>query len=305
MIGRLARCFLLAALVLGQGAAYAADCQTTTVRQAVAAGSISTKVAGSGPDVVLLHGLFAQKEQWDALLCALAGAGFRASAIDLPGYAQSTGYDIEVYALENQAELIDEALRARGIDRFHLAGNSMGGAIAAIYSGRYPQKVASLAFIGGPLGVGEWAEPVRRAILAGVNPFIPLDQAQLDVELRLLLVDVPQLPAEVKQAMVAPYLDNTRHYRQVWDIVNLYGKALLAQPPSPLPALILWGENDQIFDVAAARPLAELYPNSRRVLLDKAGHLPMLDAPTATAAAYVDFLRLSSQRVAPGRRPSP
>lgn len=44
--------------------------------------------AGEGPLVVLLHGLFAQKEQWDALLCLLSAAGYTAIAPDLPGYGK-------------------------------------------------------------------------------------------------------------------------------------------------------------------------------------------------------------------------
>ena len=285
------RCSLLGALLFSLGAARGADCEKATRSEAVADGVISYQVAGAGPDVVLLHGLFAQKEQWDELLCDLASAGYRASALDLPGYAQSRGHRVEVYALENQVELIAQLMRQRRIERFHLAGNSMGGAIAAIYARQHPQQVASLAFIGGPLGIGEWAEPVRKVIVGGVNPFIPVDQQQLDLEFQLLMVKVPQLSVDVKQAIIAPYVDQPGHFRQVWDIVNLYGNALRSLPPNRLSTLIVWGSKDQVFDVAGVQPLAESFPNSRRVVLDEAGHLPMIDAPAATAAAYVDFLR--------------
>jgi len=289
MIKLLAHGFLL--VCLGMATAKGADCEISSLNEPVEDGTIAYQVAGAGPDVLLLHGLFAQKEQWNEVLCALAKAGYRASALDLPGYAQSTGYPIEVYALENQVELIDRLMRVRGVANFHLAGNSMGGAIAALYAKRYPHQVASLAFIGGPLGIGEWAAPVKQAILRGVNPFIPIDQRQLDLELRLLLVNVPVLPAELKQAMIAPYVDHRQHYRQVWDIVNLYGSALRAQQSSRLPTLIVWGNKDQIFDVGGAQSLIEKYPNSQQVFLDDVGHLPMLDAPATTADVYADFLR--------------
>jgi len=289
MIKLLARSFLV--ICLGIATANGADCEIGSFNEPVEEGTIAYQVAGVGPDVLLLHGLFAQKEQWNEVLCALAKAGYRASALDLPGYAQSSGYPIEVYALENQVKLIDRLMRVRGVANFHLAGSSMGGAIAALYAKRYPHQVASLAFIGGPLGIGEWAEPVRQAILSGVNPFIPADQQQLDLELRLLLVNAPALPADVKQAMIAPYIDHRQHYRQVWDIVNLYGNALRSQQPSRLPTLIVWGNKDLIFDVAGAHSLIEKYPNSWQVFLDDVGHLPMLDAPATTATVYADFLR--------------
>ena len=295
---RIIKSFLLA-LCLGFGTAQGADCEIASFSEPIGDGKMAYQVAGSGADVLLLHGLFAQKEQWNALLCALAGAGYRASAPDLPGYAQSTGYPVEVYALENQVELIDRLMQRRGISRFHLAGNSMGGAIAALYAASHPQQVASLAFIGGPLGVGEWAEPVRQAIVSGANPFIPLDQAQLDRELRLLLTRVPDLPSDAKQALIAPYVENQRHYRQVWDIVNLYGHALRKLPSNRVPTLIVWGTKDQVFDVGGAQALIEQYPQNRPVLLDGVGHLPMLDAPASVGSIYADFLRQNPHPVRP------
>lgn len=291
-VRRLVKALILACgLAIFSVTARGADCGIAVFKEPLGDGTMVYAVAGSGPDVLLLHGLFAQKEQWNELLCALADAGYRASAPDLPGYAQSTGYPVSVYALENQVELIDRLMRRRGISRFHLAGNSMGGAIAALYAKRYPRQVATLAFIGGPLGIGEWAAPVRQAIVEGINPFIPLDQGQLDLELRLLLARVPDLAPAAKQAMIAPYLANTQHYRQVWDIVNLYDDALRSLPPNRLPTLIVWGTKDQVFDVAGAAWLTDRYPRSRPVLLDDVGHLPMLDAPASVARIYADFLR--------------
>lgn len=281
------------AFCLGIATAHGADCEIASFDEPVGEGTMAYQVAGSGPDVLLLHGLFAQKEQWNAVLCALANSGYRASALDLPGYGQSTGYPVYVYALENQVALIDRLMQRRGISRFHLAGNSMGGAIAALYARSYPHQLASLAFIGGPLGIGEWAAPVRQAIVSGINPFIPLAQEQLDLELRLLLTRVPELPPAAKQAMIVPYIDNQPHYRQVWDIVNLYGNALRSLPANRVPTLIVWGKQDLVFDVADVPSLIDKYPDSRPVLLDDVGHLPMLDAPALTAKIYADFLRQS------------
>ena len=282
--------FILA-LCVGIASARGADCEIAAYNEPVGDGTMAYLVAGAGPDVLLLHGLFAQKEQWNGLLCALADAGYRASAPDLPGYAQSTGYPVEVYALENQVELIERLMQRRGIVRFHLAGNSMGGAIAALYAASHPRQVASLAFIGGALGIGDWAASVKQAIRSGINPFIPLDQAQLDLELRLLLAHAPALPCDTKQSMIAPYLANPHHYRQVWDIVNTYGNALRSLPKNRLPTLIVWGVQDQVFDVAGVTSLADKYPDNRAALLDGVGHLPMLEAPAGTAEIYADFLK--------------
>ena len=290
MIGLLLRSCVLTFLLFVTVLARAEDCGAQSVVEPVGDASISVKVAGDGPDVVLLHGLFAQKEQWDAVLCALANAGFRVSAPDLPGYAQSRGFGINVYALEKQADLLDELMRRRGIERVHLAGNSMGGAIAAIYAQRHARRVATLAFIGGPQGIVDWGEPVKAALRAGVNPFIPTDVSEFEHELELLLMHPPALPDDVKQAVVDAYAADRHRLRQIWDIFNLYGNALQRLPRTRLPTLIVWGRHDGVFPVDGARALAARYPNSRRVILDDAGHLPMLDTPQRTAAVYADFL---------------
>ena len=277
-------------------AAQGAVCNIESSTQAVEQGTIPYRSAGSGSEVLLLHGLFAQKEQWDEVLCALAQAGYRATAPDLPGYGQSTGFGLAAYALEEQVTLLEHFMRARGVARFHLAGSSMGGTIAAMYANQYPGRVMSLTFVGGVLGIGEWGTPVKQAIFKGINPFIPVTGAQIDLELSLLLNKAPVLPESSKSAMVRPYTDQHTHYQQVWNIVSLYGNALKTMKPNPVRTLILWGEKDQVFDVAGALALAKKYPHSRRFLIPDVGHLPMLEAPATVAREYTAFLSQAQGR---------
>ena len=251
--------------------------------------------AGAGPSILLLHGLFASKEQWDGLLCLLAASGYTAIAPDLPGYGQSVDFPVSDYPLENQVARLRQFMDHLGIVTADLAGNSMGGAIAALYLQQYPQQIRTLAFIGPPLGIAEWSPQVQAAIHQGVNPFIPVDAAQLDLELSLLFVNPPSLPEEIKQAMLKDYVERNRHYQQVWTIVSLYDAVL-----EPLrfwlqaPTLILWGENDQIFAIDGATLLRQRFPRGRLVRLPNAGHLPHLENAKETAAIYLDFLRTYS-----------
>ena len=90
--------------------------------------------------------------------------------------------------------------------------------------------------------------------------------------------------------------------RQIWDIFNLYGDVLQRLPRTRLPTLIVWGAQDAVFPVDGARALAARYPNSRRIILDDVGHLPMLDAAQLTAMHYVAFLREASSNPRPQPR---
>ncbi|MDV2997235.1 MAG: Lipase 3 [Chroococcidiopsis sp. SAG 2025] len=149
------------------------------------------------------------------MMCQLSKAGYRAIAPDLPGYGNSSLAATRDYALENQVELLHQFANQLGIRSFDLAGSLMGGAIAALYSQRYPQQVRSLAFIGAPLGVVDWAASVRNSILDGINPFIPISKEQFDLEISLLFVTPPTIPDTVKTERVNDYITRNRHYQQI------------------------------------------------------------------------------------------
>src|SRR3954469_21965246 len=86
---------LLAALALafstGAVTQVVGTCALTTHSERIGGGTIGYNRAGAGPAVLLVHGLFADKEQWSTLACLLVEAGYTAIALDLPGYGKSDG----------------------------------------------------------------------------------------------------------------------------------------------------------------------------------------------------------------------
>ena len=286
---------LALAAILAFGAASpalaAAPCPIDTRTAAVGSGTVSYNVVGAGPVVLLLHGLFADKEQWSTLACELAAAGYRAIAPDLPGYGKSTGYGLSAYRLDLQVALLEAFAERVGLVDFALGGNSMGGTIAALYARGHPARVRSLAFLGSPLGVVPWHPDLRAAIYRGMNPFVPVDAAQLDVELGLLFVKPPALTDAQKRSLVAPYVEHNRHYVQVWNIVNLYDDVLVQRTPPRVPALIVWGEADRVYSVRGASLLQRRIAGSVVRTLPAAGHLLHMESAAAVAPIYVEFLK--------------
>jgi len=294
-VGRtLLSALLLFGLLGGEGHADSAragdGCEIATHEMAIDDGTLQYNTVGAGRQVLLLHGLFADKEQWSGMMCVLSGAGYALIAPDLPGYGKSSGFRIQDYKLENQVELLRRLVSTLGIDTVDIAGNSMGGTIAALYTQAHRRQVRSLAFIGSPLGIIEWNEPVKDAIFQGINPFIPIDIPQFDLELSLLFVHPPSLPDSVKAAAVKEYVENNRHYQQVWDIVNLYDNAIHRGMIARMPTLILWGEQDSIFGVEGAPRLRNFIPSSTLVRLPDAGHMLHVENADAAAAIYLKFL---------------
>lgn len=276
--------------VIAQAENLATPCQFPEKSLALDGGTLKYMSVGTGKPVLLLHGLFAQKEQWSDFACELSKSGFAVYAPDLPGYGNSTGFPIEDYQLEREVVLIHQFAQILKLKPIHIAGNSMGGAIAALYSAQYPSEVRSLGFIGGPLGIAPWSKQVRAAIISGVNPFIPIDAEQFNLEMHLLFANPPALPEAVVQQAIKPYIDNNRHYQQVWDIVNLYPNVLSTARKSNKPTFAVWGVEDGIFNVSGKPLLDQKFPNSVSLAIPNASHLIMLEQPVEIAQRYKEFI---------------
>ena len=212
------------------GAEIPRHCKIETKSEKIGDGTIVYDIAGQGPAILLLHGLFAAKEQWQSLVCLLASAGYTAIALDLPGYGKSDNFPLAVYPLENQVEILHRFTNLIRIKKLDIAGSSMGGTIASLYADRFPCQARTVAFIGSPLGVVDWAGEVRDAIFSGINPFIPVNEYQFDLELRLLFVKPPNIPDPEKQEIISNYVTLNRNYVDVWNIVNLYDDVLWKKP---------------------------------------------------------------------------
>ncbi|MEO8304828.1 MAG: hypothetical protein ABI724_11970 [Betaproteobacteria bacterium] len=104
----LAASLLTLALVGQAGAApegIGAACGIATRTETIGAGTRVYNIADTGPAILLIHGLFAGREQWNALVCRLAGAGYTAIAVD-PGHGKSAGFSVRDYALDYQVGLL-------------------------------------------------------------------------------------------------------------------------------------------------------------------------------------------------------
>jgi len=268
-----------------------ASCPLLTKTVAVDGSAMSYLVGGHGDSIVLLHGLFAQKEQWLDVGCALASEGFEVLAPDLPGYGASSGYPVTVYALDSQVDTLHKFMLRLGKDNMHIAGSSMGGTIAALYAQKYPGQIKSLALIGAPLGIIGWSPQVRKAIFEGVNPFIPMNEKQFDLEMHLLFFKPPKIDEGIKAKLVQEYVENNRHYQQVWDIVNFYDRSLGGMEMNTPRTLILWGEQDGIFSIDGLPLIKEAFKNSQAAPFPDAAHLLMLEQPKKVVRVYGEFLR--------------
>jgi pimeloyl-ACP methyl ester carboxylesterase len=246
---------------------------------------------GSGETVVLLHGIFGEKDHWVDFARSLTSR-YRVIVPDLPGYGESGRRADQAYDYAAQTERTRDLLDALGIQQAHLAGSSMGGTIAALVALKFPDRAISLAFIGAPHGIKTpRRSDMDRMIDVGEAPLIARNEAEFDRMLSLLFVKQPFLPYPVLHAAKTGAIQDAESNRRLWN-EQLKNRHLLHERIDELRVrtLVTWGDADRIFDVSGAHVLRTTLKRSQVQVMSGVGHLPMMESPKEAASMYADFL---------------
>jgi pimeloyl-ACP methyl ester carboxylesterase len=130
------------------------------------------RVAGSGPPVVLIHGMLNSSSHWRSVALSLA-SDYTVIAPDLIGHGDSAAPRGD-YSLGAHAASIRDLLAAIGVDRATIVGHSLGGGVAMQFFYQFPQRVERLVLISSG-GLGREVTPsLRSAALPGVSPALAL-----------------------------------------------------------------------------------------------------------------------------------
>ncbi|MHB8829966.1 MAG: alpha/beta fold hydrolase, partial [Syntrophales bacterium] len=220
---------------------------------------------------------------------------------DIPGFGESSQIQSENYAAENQLKRIDRFTEVLKIEKFNLAGNSMGGMLAGMYGARYPQKVLTLALLA-PGGIAS-PNPSEVAILLqkGTNPLLTGRAEDYDKLLNLCFVKPPFIPSRFKKVLASDAVAHRDFNKKIWDdmVGNLPKEALSARenllkpylPQIQAPVLIIWGDSDKILDVGGVSIMEKNLKNYKTVIMKNTGHTPMLEKPRETASYYLSYLK--------------
>jgi pyruvate dehydrogenase E2 component (dihydrolipoamide acetyltransferase) len=230
--------------------------------------------AGAAVPVLLVHGFGGDLNSWMFTQPALA-EDRRVVALDLPGHGGSVK-EVGTGDAATLAGSVEAALEALAIERCHLVGHSLGGALAALVALDRPERAASLSLIA-PAGLGPEING------AFINAFLAAARRREAVEALNLLVHDPGMVSRFMVEEVLRYkrLDGVAAaltaIAEAWfpqgrQAVDL-GARIMALP---LPVQIIWGRADRILPVAQADGLAACFPVH---VLDETGHLPHLEKP--------------------------
>jgi len=259
------------------------------------------RIAGSGPAVVLIHGMLNSSRHWERVAQRLAER-HTVIAPDLLGHGDSTAPRGD-YSLGAHAAGIRDLLAAIGVDRASIVGHSLGGGIAMQYFWQFPERTERLVLVSSG-GLGAEVSPLLRT--AALPPASWLLAAASD---RRVLTAVAAAGRALRDRgnRKAVYLEQfVRAVRPLGEpgareafvhtlrsVIDVHGQRVSARDRlyllESMPTLIVWGGRDHTIPIAHGRDAHAAIPHSTFRILPAAAHFPHLEDPDGLADVLGEF----------------
>ena len=240
--------------------------------------------AGSGPAVLLIHSMGADCTMWRDQFAALSDR-YRCIAFDCRGHGASS-YNAG-FAVAGVAAELKAGLDALGVETCHLVGLAMGVPIAVCFAAQWPGAVRSATLVDGFVDmreaggarIPEWSAAIR------ATPMASFGRGYVDSRLTASASDQAREDLAAAIARVPPeaYIDVMK---AIFDGIAFTGEAASIRAP----ALVIWGEEDEVTPLAHSRQIADAIPGARLETIPGAGHIANLDRPEAFNRLLADFL---------------
>lgn len=258
--------------------------------------SYSEGGAKTAPTVLLVHGFSGSRDNWNRVARQLTKQ-YHVIAVDLPGHGDTITPASFEYTLANLSEALRKFVTTLGIQKdLHIAGHSLGGGIAVLYSALYFLEVRSVMLVD-TAGVyqnagnslitkpeelskllarkeGDFAKLVNE-IATYSTPFVPKEIMEGYEKIHLR-----HLPEQEK--LMAGLTEQMKWYTP--DTFHTGLKTLEA------PVLVVWGEKDKIIGVEAVEEIKQNLKDGEYLILKDVGHTPILEADYPVSEAYLKFL---------------
>jgi pimeloyl-ACP methyl ester carboxylesterase len=252
--------------------------------------NIHYKDEGQGPVLILLHGVCASLHTWDGWVERLKGH-YRIIRLDIPGFGLTgPAPDRSFYNIDNAVKLFEEIIAEKKLERFSIAGNSLGGYIAWKYTLKNPEKVEKLILID---SVG-FPQPLPGIIAFASNPVIRpfawhmMPKFLIDRAVHEVYGDKSKLTPELKdryfelamrEGNKESYVDIFTEFRKQAKDKNL-AKGIKELKP---PTLVMWGTQDIWIPFRYFEKWKQELPTAKFIQYEGAGHTPMEEIPDETA----------------------
>jgi pimeloyl-ACP methyl ester carboxylesterase len=274
----------------------------------------------SGLPLVLIHGAMASLHTWEPWV-EILGDTYRVISLDLPAHGLTGRVPDGIYGAQTFTSTINAVVDELDVERFVLGGNSMGGGATWRYTLAYPDRVIAMILVDS-VPAGNWRSSVDepsadepsadeapaaerreepddgpiffklmrqdwfRAIARYLDPGLLVEQG-----LRSAYNNSPV----VDQALIDRYYELSLREGTRAAILQRAGSGGGSREAADLsvltqPTLIMWGAQDALIPVSVVEQFEQSLPNTRTVIYDDLGHVPMEEDPLRSAADVRVFL---------------
>ena len=244
--------------------------------------------------IVLLHGTSASLHTWDGWAQSLSGKR-RVIRFDLPAFGLTGPHPRNDYSIATYVRFVMGVVDKLAVQRFVLAGNSLGGQIAWSTALAQPERVTKLVLVDAagyafqpasvPIGFRIARMPGVRVLMERVLP-----RGIVDNSVRNVYGD----PTKVTPELVDRYYELTLRAGNRKALAYRMDQRLSGDEASikslKVPTLILWGAKDRLIPLDNAKRFATDIAASKLVVFDDLGHVPHEEDAPKTVAAFKDFL---------------
>jgi pimeloyl-ACP methyl ester carboxylesterase len=246
--------------------------------------------------LVLVHGTSSSLHTWEAWVAALR-AQHRVISFDLPGFGLTGPSAAGDYRGDTYARFVLDLMDQLKVQRFAIAGNSLGGEVAWRTASMAPERVGKLILVDSagpdfesisvPIGFIVARVPVLNRAFDWVLP-----RAVVVASLHNVYGD----PAKVSAALVDRHYELTLREGNRRALVQRFQQNRRGQDAErirelKLPTLILWGGRDRLIPPSVAQRFRDDIAGSEVVLFDELGHVPHEEDPQRTVAPVKEFLQ--------------
>jgi len=245
---------------------------------------------GTGPALLLLHGVCASLHTWDGWVKELK-PHYRLIRIDNPGFGLTGPLASGKYTPENYVEMLDKFASAMGLEKFSIAANSLGGYISWNYTLAYPRKVDKLILIDSVGYRQEMPGLLKLATNPLMRPFarFMMPRFFIDKAVREVYGDGTKVTDKVRDTYFELAMREGNKSAWVDVFMEMKNRSVLDSVSKgisdiPRPTLVMWGSKDIWI------PYEKIFPNWKRdlpnasfIVYDGVGHIPMEEIPVQTA----------------------
>jgi pimeloyl-ACP methyl ester carboxylesterase len=259
--------------------------------------------SGSGPPLVLLHGLLGYSFSWRFALPVFS-QWFTVYALDMPGAGLSDRPARPDTGLRANAETVLRFLDRTGVRSCDLLGSSHGGAVAMMAAGLAPERVRRLVLVA---PVNPWSLRGRGRALFLSNrivaplflrlaPYLGISHSFF---MRRLFGDERRIHPGTLEGYSAPFsISGTFEHKlamlRPWQ-QDLQELESVLPRIADVPTLLLWGSKDRAVSVTSAAQLCQRLRNCRLRLFEGVGHVPFEEVPEEFNRAVMEFLRCGEE----------